>query len=186
MISKYLPIALLGAVFSAIVSTASAAAPDTVRIIAGFHANWASDPTFINALSQDPNPRLAANKRLVLDFEAALERAQVAPTDGPGSFDQVVDQYLSPDYLQHDPSFPPGRDGILNFFKMVQKSGQRVSHPPVMVVAEGDIVVLTMMRPPVPDPDHPSKTYTAYRIAIWKVCGKKLCEHWGPGLKGKP
>jgi predicted SnoaL-like aldol condensation-catalyzing enzyme len=137
-------------------------------------------------LSRDQNRQYAANKRLVLDFEAALERAQSVSDTAPGNFQQVVEQYLTPDYIQHDPSFPAGRDGLLSFLKFIKTNGERVSHPPVMVVAEGDIVVLTMMRPPVPDPDEPSKTYTAYRIAVWKVCGKKLCEHWGPGLKGHP
>jgi predicted SnoaL-like aldol condensation-catalyzing enzyme len=177
---------LLGAVLLAVAGAAHAAGPEAVMIAQGFHANWADDPAYIDALSQDHNSRYAANKRLVLNFEAALERAQTVSENAPGNFRQVVEQYLTPDYIQHDPSFPPGRDGLLNFFRMIKSSGERVSHPPVMVVAEGDIVVLTMMRPPVPDPDEPSKTYTAYRIAVWKVCGKMLCEHWGPGLKGHP
>ena len=177
---------LLGAVLVAVTSTACAAGSSAVTIMQRFHANWADDPAYIDALSQDRHGQYAANKRLVLNFEAALERAQSVAEAAPGNFQQVVEQYLTPDYIQHDPSFPPGRDGLLNFLKTIQTSGERVSHPPVMVVAEGDIVVLTMMRPPVPDPDEPSKTYTAYRIAVWKVCGRKLCEHWGPGLKGRP
>ena len=52
-----------------------------------------------------------------------------------------------------------------------------------MMVAEGDMVVLTMMRPPLPDPADPSKTYTGYRIAVWKICGNKLCARLGPDLK---
>ena len=177
---------LIGAALAALAAPLWAAAPDSITIKQGFHANWADDPAYIEGLSQDRNSRYAANKRLVLNFEAALERAQGVSETAPGNFKQVVEQYLTSDYIQHDPSFPPGRDGLLDFFKTIQKSGERVSHPPIMVVAEGDIVVLTMMRPPVPEPDDASKTYTAYRIAIWKVCGKKLCEHWGPGLKGHP
>jgi len=148
-----------------------------------FHADWANDEAYIDKLVRDANPRYEANKRLVLDFEAALERAQTVKDGEPGNFEEVVLKYLTADYVQYDPIFPPGRDGLLGFFKMVQQSGQKVSHPPVMVVAQGDMVVLTMMRPPVPEPDDASKTYTAYRIAIWKVCGDKLCAHWGPDLK---
>jgi predicted SnoaL-like aldol condensation-catalyzing enzyme len=159
---------------------------EPVVVANGFNAKWASDPVYIDKLASDVNSRYAANKRLVLEFEAALEHAQTVRDGQPGNFDEVVEKYLAPSYVQHDPSFPPGRDGLLGFFKMVRKSGEVVSHPPVMVVAQGDIVVLTMMRPPVPEPDNPKQTYTAYRIAIWKVCGNKLCEHWGPGLKGKP
>jgi predicted SnoaL-like aldol condensation-catalyzing enzyme len=186
MTDKLLRSLLILGTLWATVGSIQAANPASVPVIKDFHANWARDPAYIDELSRDTNPRYAANKRLVLEFEAALERAQSVAADGPGSFPQVVEQYLSPDYVQNDPSFPPGRDGLLGFFKMIQKSGEHVSHPPVMVVAEGDLVVLTMRRPPQPDPDQPSQTYAAYRIAIWRVCDHKLCEHWGPGLKGRP
>jgi len=163
---------------------AAAPSPDPpVYVAQDFHADWADDPAYIDRLVHDDNPRYAANKRLVLDFEAALERAQSIKDGEPGNFDEVVGKYLSADYVQHDPLFPPGRDGLLGFFKWVRQSGEKVSHPPVMMVAEGDMVVLTMRRPPQVDPSDTTKTYTAYRIAIWKVCGGKLCAHWGPDLK---
>jgi len=162
---------------------AATAAETPVFVTHEFHADWANDRAFIDKLVHDANPRYEANKRLVLDFEAALEHAQTVKDGEPGNFDEVIDKYLTADYVQYDPMFPPGRDGLLGFFKMVKQSGQKVSHPPVMVVAQGDMVVLTMMRPPVPEPNDSSKTYTAYRIAIWKVCGNKLCAHWGPDLK---
>jgi len=148
-----------------------------------YRGDWTKDRAYIDKLVHDDNPQYEANKRLVLSFEAALEHAQSVKDGEPGDFDAVVAKYLSADYVQYDPMFPPGRDGLLGFFKMVQQSGEKVSHPPVMMVAQGDLVVLTMMRPPVPEPHDASKTYTAYRIAIWKVCGTKLCAHWGPDLK---
>jgi predicted SnoaL-like aldol condensation-catalyzing enzyme len=161
----------------------AATAEEPVFVAHEFHKDWANDHAYIDKLVRDANPRYEANKRLVLDFEAALEHAQTVKDDEPGNIDEVVDKYLRADYTQYDPIFPPGRDGFLGFFKMVKQSGQQVSHPPVMVVAQGDVVVLTMMRPPVPEPNDPSKTYTAYRISIWRVCGKQLCAHWGPDLK---
>lgn len=164
-------------------SATTGVAADQVFVAHEFHNNWTNDRAYIDQLVRDANPRYAANKRLVLDFEAALERAQTVKDGEPGNFEEVVNRYLTADYVQYDPLFPPGRDGLLGFFKMVQNSGEKVSHPPVMMVAQGDMVVLTMMRPPVPEPGDPSKTYTAYRIAIWKVCGNKLCAHWGPDLK---
>jgi predicted SnoaL-like aldol condensation-catalyzing enzyme len=164
---------------------AFAAKPADTPVFVGqeFHTGWAKDRAYIDKLVRDANPRYEANKRLVLDFEAALEHAQSVKDGEPGNFEEVVNKYLTADYIQYDPIFPPGRDGLLGFFKMVSQNGVKVSHPPVMVVAQGDIVVLTMMRPPVPEPNDASKTYTGYRIAIWKVCGNKLCAHWGPDLK---
>jgi predicted SnoaL-like aldol condensation-catalyzing enzyme len=164
-------------------AAAAAAADEPVFVAHEFHNDWANDQAYINKLVRDANPRYAANKRLVLDFEAALERAQTVKDGEPGSFDEVVEKYLTADYAQYDPLFPPGRDGLLGFFKMVKQSGAKVSHPPVMMVAQGDMVVLTMMRPPLPDPADTSKTYTGYRIAVWKICGNKICAHWGPDLK---
>ena len=164
-------------------AAAAAAAAAPVFVAHEFHNDWANDQAYINKLVRDANPRYAANKRLVLDFEAALERAQTVKDGEPGSFDEVVEKYLTADYAQYDPLFPPGRDGLLGFFKMVKQSGAKVSHPPVMMVAQGDMVVLTMMRPPLPDPADTSKTYTGYRIAVWKICGNKICAHWGPDLK---
>jgi predicted SnoaL-like aldol condensation-catalyzing enzyme len=164
------------------------ATPAALAATPGFIAerylgDWTKDRAYIDKLVRDDNPKYEANKRLVLGFEAALEHAQTVRDGAPGDFDAVVEKYLSADYVQYDPMFPPGRDGLLGFFKMVRQSGEKVSHPPVMMVAQGDLVVLTMMRPPVPEPSDASKTYTAYRIAIWKVCGNKLCAHWGPDLK---
>ena len=167
-------------------ASARAAAPPAeqpVFVAHEFHNDWTNDHAYIDQLVRDANPRYEANKRLVLDFEAALERAQSVKDGEPGNFDEVVGKYLSADYVQHDPLFPPGRDGLLGFFKWVRQSGEKVSHPPVMMVAEGDMVVLTMRRPPQVDPSDTTKTYVAYRIAIWKVCGGKLCAHWGPDLK---
>ena len=176
-------LATAGALVAPHAAAAAAAADEPVFVAQEFHKDWANDKAYINKLVRDPNPRYAANKRLVLDFEAALEHAQTVKDGEPGSFDEVVEKYLTADYVQYDPLFPPGREGLLGFFKMVKQSGQKVSHPPVMMVAQGDMVVLTMMRPPLPDPADTSKTYTGYRIAIWKICGTKICAHWGPDLK---
>ena len=81
---------LIGAALAALAAPLWAAAPDSITIKQGFHANWADDPAYIEALSQDRNSRYAANKRLVLNFEAALERAQGVSETAPGNFKQVV------------------------------------------------------------------------------------------------
>jgi predicted SnoaL-like aldol condensation-catalyzing enzyme len=180
---RWLPAFLVVGAFVAPPLFAASPADQPVFVGQGFHADWAADRAYIDKLVRDSNPRYEANKRLVLDFEAALEHAQTVKEGAPGDFDAVVHKYLTADYAQYDPLFPPGRDGLLGFFKMVQKSGDKVSHPPVMVFAQGDMVALTMMRPPLPDPADKSKTYTGYRIAIWKICGDRICAHWGPDLK---
>jgi predicted SnoaL-like aldol condensation-catalyzing enzyme len=177
---------LVGWLVAGYCAGAAETVPKPIAVESEYRAHWTSDAAFIGRLAKDSNPQYEANKRLVLEFEAALERAQTVAPGQPGNIDEVVEKYLSADYVQDDPSFPPGRDGFLNFFRMIQKGGERVSHPPVLLVAEGDLVVLMMRRAPIVDPNDRNQTYTAYRIAIWRVRGGQLVEHWGPGLKGKP
>jgi len=174
-------------VFALIVS-ACTASKDDVLIVRERHDNWANDPAFISKLSQDANPKYAANKRMVLEFEAALIRAQSIGDKEPGNIDEIAEKYMAADYVQNDPSFPQGLQGFVNFFRFIKKSGERVSHPPSAIMAEGDLVTLLMFRPPLPDPDDKTKTktYTGYRIAIWRIKDGKLLEHWGPGTKGNP
>lgn len=79
----------------------------------------------------------AANKALVLEF---YERVLIG-----GDFD-AADEYMRPDYIQHNPKVPGGLDGFKAYFKKLgerqrrlgAKAHQEISH----VIAEGDFVVV--------------------------------------------
>ena len=79
----------------------------------------------------------AANKAVVVEF---YERVFI-----DGDVD-AADEYMRPDYIQHNPKVPEGLDGFKAYFRKLGersrrlgvKSHQEISH----VVAEGDFVVV--------------------------------------------
>jgi predicted SnoaL-like aldol condensation-catalyzing enzyme len=83
------------------------------------------------------NEQGAANKALVLEF---YERVLIG-----GDID-AADEYMRPDYIQHNPKVPGGLDGFKKYFKKLGersrrfgvKEHQEINH----VVAEGDFVVV--------------------------------------------
>lgn len=94
-------------------------------------------------------------------------------------------QFLTDDYLQHNPNLPDGPDAILNL--AATEEGQRAKElmqpaGPARFIAEGDYVV--MMQPlKRPDPLHPGKTYVHWWFDVWRVQDGKLAEHWDADAK---
>jgi predicted SnoaL-like aldol condensation-catalyzing enzyme len=119
------------------------------------------------------DPLLAANKRLVYDFQReVLEGGQLA----------LASKYLADDYVQHNPNVPTGRDGFVQFFTGQLRAGAiapRVKAPIVSLVAEGDLVVISY-RAQVPDPANPGKPATTTWFDMFRVKDGKLAEHWDP------
>ena len=83
----------------------------------------------------------------------------------------AVDQYLSPSFIQHNPTTPDGPDGVKQLLQMLVSQGVpkqkiRFKH----VVADDDIVIL----------------HSRYEMAgkewrfidIYRVENGKLAEHW--------
>lgn len=82
-----------------------------------------------------------------------------------------VDEYLSNDFIQHNPTLPDGPDGVKAVVQMLTSQGvppQKVAFK--HVVAEGDLVILH------------SRTEMAGKewrfIDIYHVENNKLVEHW--------
>ena len=138
-------------------------------------------------------PAEAANKQLVLDFYAALNAAE-----GSGAAQRpvrtIIEQYLSPDYVQHSDTFAnlpgPGsaRDKLVRMFESMPAPppGAMPPQSTVAVTAEGDLVMLLtsrMMPNPAGGPARPSNVFNMFRVR-----DGKLAEHWdvssapmGPG-----
>jgi predicted SnoaL-like aldol condensation-catalyzing enzyme len=115
--------------------------------------------------------RLEANKRLVARaMELLVDRQRAA---------QAMD-LLTPEYIQHNPNIPSGRDAIMKFTQSAMAEEARkvmkTAGEPTFI-AEGDLVV--MMQPiERPDPAHPGKTYTSYWFDMWRIDDGRLAEHW--------
>jgi predicted SnoaL-like aldol condensation-catalyzing enzyme len=123
-----------------------------------------------------PDPKLAANKRLVYDFWREVFE---------GGHMDAVDRYLSESYVQHNPNVPTGRAGFVAVFSKFAKpvpTVDRVKAPLVAIVAEGDLVILSFAKT-LPDPAAPDKTYTTTWFDMFRVENGRIAEHWDPALK---
>jgi predicted SnoaL-like aldol condensation-catalyzing enzyme len=128
-------------------------------------------------------PAEAANKKVVLDFYAALNEAD-ASNSMKERIPAIAEKYLSPDYKQHTLILPgPGTDRE----KLIHMFQTRPAMPPAggtamprqrtdAVMAEGDRVMLLTsrdMRDPVTGEVKPSYIFNMFRVK-----DGKLVEHW--------
>jgi predicted SnoaL-like aldol condensation-catalyzing enzyme len=57
---------------------------------------------------------------------------------------EAAERYWSPNYIQHSAHIPPGRDGLVNLVKSIPPT---LRYESGTVVAEGDFVILHILRP---------------------------------------
>jgi predicted SnoaL-like aldol condensation-catalyzing enzyme len=138
-------------------------------------------------------PTEAANKKLVLDFYAALNEAD-ATNSMKERIPGIAEKYLSPQYKQHTLLLPgPGTDRE----KLIKMFQDRPALPPAgataiprqrtdAVMAEGDRVMLLTsrdQRDPLTGEMKPSYIFNMFRVQ-----DGKLVEHWdvSPGMGPPP
>src|SRR5262250_2466795 len=78
----------------------------------------------------------ALNKKIVTDFY----RLVFEPRNP-----DLIDQYIAPDFLEHNPTIEGGRDGLIKFMKTLSRPasddvGPEMKNPPAYIVAEGEFV----------------------------------------------
>jgi predicted SnoaL-like aldol condensation-catalyzing enzyme len=126
------------------------------------------------ALLTSPDPKLAANKKLVYDWwREVLAAGHV----------ENADKYMHADYIQHNPAVPTGAAAFKGFFG---------SRPPreikptidnlVGIVAEGDLVVFAFKRE-MSEPQDATKKYTTTWFDMMRMKDGKVAEHWDYGTK---
>ncbi len=130
------------------------------------------------ALFASPDPVLNRNKQCAYHIMRELLEA--------GHW-EMADQYLTEEYIQHNPLAKSGRQGVVDFFTKVLKVQPRpipekLSTPIVSVVAEGDLVIVATVRT-LKDPKDPSKTYTTTWFDQWRFVDGKAAEHWDCATK---
>lgn len=85
----------------------------------------------------------------------------------------LVDTYIREDYIQHSPTIPTGKHGLLQmlaFLKTLPKPVEEGPSPIVRIIAEGDLVVV-----------HLDIKFMGKRIAVidlFKLENGQLAEHW--------
>jgi predicted SnoaL-like aldol condensation-catalyzing enzyme len=103
-------------------------------------------------------------KQVVLDF-FDLAFVNRSPAD-------AAERYMKPDYIQHNPQAPDGRDAFVGVLQHVFGQAPEATFDLKRVVAEGDLVVLHHLLRMTPD-DRGSAV-----VDIFRVEDGKVAEHW--------
>ena len=153
-------IAILGAFAGAALlhAAAFAQAPPT----------WVDDQA---SLLRSPDPKLAANKKVVFDMWRAIIQ---------GGHTELAAQYFTPGYIQHNPNVVSGRDAMVAYMKQtrpVRPVEPTIHFPVVDIVAEGDMVVVATVSY-LPDPTDPKKKYAGTHFDMFRLENGKIAEHW--------
>nr|WP_025828260.1 nuclear transport factor 2 family protein [Acetobacter persici] len=134
----------------------------------------------VEALFTSNDSQLHANKQVVYHIIRDLLEA--------GHWDKAG-QYISEDYVQHNPNAKSGLAPVVDFFTNVLKVQPRpipdkISLPIIAVTAEGDLVTV-LYRRTVEDSKHPQGRYTTTWYDTWQIKGGKAVRHWDPALLGE-
>ena len=120
-----------------------------------------------SALLASADPHLAANKKLVYDFWREVFE---------GGHMELADKYMAEGYIQHNPNVPTGRAAFVAFFTQFVKPKAiqpTIQAPVVTMVAEGDKVIITFVRPTGAD-----KKATTTWFDMFRIENGRIAEHW--------
>jgi len=127
------------------------------------------------SLFVDKNPNLNKNKQAALHIMREL--LQCNQWDRAG-------EWLTKQYIQHNPNAKSGLDGVVYFFTQVIKvkktaTCDKLTLPVVAVMADGDYVTVLTPRT-YDDPRTPGKKYDTSWFDTWRFVDGKADEHWDP------
>jgi len=137
------------------------------------------------ALLASADPRLARNKKHVFDFWRIVYE---------GGHMEHVTEYLAPEYLQHNPNVPSGRDWFVRMIGSTRKPREvapQILVPVIQITAERDIVTVMWARK-VADREKPQETYMMTWFDVFRIDEKSglIAEHWDSserwGTAGRP
>lgn len=133
-------------------------------------------------------PAEAANKKVVVDFYAALDSAEAAGATRE-RIKEIAETFIAADYVQHSEGFAnlPGegtaRDKLIRLFQSMPP----MKLPParkLAVMADGDLVVIVTVRDMPAGGQSGVKQLTIFNM--FRVKNGKLVEHWDSPLPMAP
>jgi len=136
-------------------------------------------------------PMAAQSKSMTPQEQANLKLVLVWWREGfVAGHAEVVDKYLAPDMIQHNPNMANGSARVKELLKNrtpVNPIPATIppDRMPAMSFAKGDYVVLVWERE-AKDPADPSKTYKYNDFDTFLVKNGKLAEHWDGAMKNPP
>ena len=115
----------------------------------------------------------ALNKKIVTDFYRLVFEPRNA---------DLIEQYVAPDFVEHNPTIEGGRDGLVKFMKTLPRPANddllpEMKNPPVFIVAEGDLVTF-IFKQSTPDPKDKTKSYDRFTFDMFRIKNGKIVEHW--------
>lgn len=139
------------------------------RKIAYILASLLATPIFAQGYLSGP----ALNKKIVTDFY----RLVFEPRNP-----DLIEQYIAPDFVEHNPTIEGGRDGLVKFMKALPRPASddilpELRNPPAYIVAEGDLVTF-IFKQSSPDPKDKTKSYERFTFDMFRVKNGKIVEHW--------
>jgi len=125
------------------------------------------------ALAQGYLSGPALNKKIVTDFYRLVF--------DPRNTD-LIDQFVAPDFVEHNPKVQGGRDGLVRFIKTLPRPASEdietaMRNPPAYIVAEGDLVTF-IFKQAAPDPKDKSRTWDRFTFDMFRIRNGKIVEHW--------
>jgi predicted SnoaL-like aldol condensation-catalyzing enzyme len=123
-------------------------------------------------LLESDDPQLRTNKRLAYDlWRTVLNAGQV----------EAADRFLSPDYIQHNPTAPTGLEAFKQIFSSFvprqDEVPETIQNPVVTIIAEGDLVIMAFISE-YPEPDGSGRTYTSTHFDMFRIENGRVAEHW--------
>jgi predicted SnoaL-like aldol condensation-catalyzing enzyme len=121
------------------------------------------------ALLKSPDPKLAANKKLVFDMYRTIIQ---------GGHADKAEQFFTPGYIQHNPNVVSGRDALAKYIAQTRPKRDikpLLDFPVISITAEGDIVVIAIVSW---QDDEQGKRYANTHFDQFRIENGKIAEHW--------
>jgi predicted SnoaL-like aldol condensation-catalyzing enzyme len=130
-------------------------------------------------LLKSDDPKLAVNKKVAYDFFRIVLNGRRL---------DLCEQYMHPDYMQHNPNADTGIVGFKAYFSALPGGPQPIPDTLtglVAIQAEGDYVTMSFVRE-YEDPAAAGKRYTTTWFDMFRIVDGKVAEHWDSAMKGAP